>query len=84
MEIRNSSDEDRNLGINEHTAPIYGGQNLHTSAAMHKFQSDTAIDEHIQIISSKVKSSPIWNNDLPICGHMTELAYDLCQKEWKN
>ena len=51
---------------------------------MHKFQSDTAIDEHIQIISSEVKSSPIWNNDPLICGHMTELAYDSCQKEWKN
>ena len=68
----------------DHMAPIYGGQNLHTSAVMHKFQSDIAIDEHMQIISSQVESSLIWHNDLPIAGHMTELAYDLCQKEWKN
>ena len=64
--------------MKEHIAPIYGGQNIHTSAVMHKFQSDIAIDKHIQIISNQVESSLIWNNNLPMAEHVTELAYDIC------
>ena len=62
----NSSPEGTNLGIKEHSALVYGGQNFHTNTIMHKFQSDIAIDEHMQIISSEVESSPIWNNNLPM------------------
>ena len=51
-ECTNSSQEGTNLGMKEHSAPVYGGWNLHTGAIMHKFQSDIAIDEHMQIISA--------------------------------
>ena len=55
----NSSHEDTNLGMKEHSAHVYGGQSMHTSAIMHKFQSDITINEHMQIISTQVESSLI-------------------------
>ena len=58
--------------MKEHLTSVYGGQNLHTSAIMHKFQSDIAINEHMWIVSAQVESSLIWNKDLPMAGHVTE------------
>ena len=70
--------------MKEHSASVYGGQNLHTSTIMHKLQPDIAIEEHMQIMSAQVKSSPVWNNDLPMAGHVIELEFDLCHKVWEN
>ena len=51
---------------------------------MHKCQSAIAINEHMQIISAQVETSPLWNNDFTMAGYVTELAFDLCHIEWKN